>query len=213
MDQRSNLRPIFVTATGTGIGKTYASVLLLKQLHEMGVKATPFKPIETGVEHLPVDALLLQQTAEELGNSIELSAICPINYTLPAAPDIARGDEKIDWDKIDSAYEACQQNGDIVVIEGAGGAFSPIENDLFNIDLAKRFNAKTLLVCHDRLGLIHDLITTMEMIRSKGIDPVWAINIRDDDFEKISKPYLIKCFGSLLSLQLDMQTIAEKLTN
>lgn len=211
--RKSNLKPLFITATGTGVGKTYTTVLLLQRLTELGYKVAPIKPIETGVEHLPVDGLMLYQTAQENGMDLDLDTVCPVQFRLPAAPDSARKGQKIDWDLIDSAFEKCKQSSDIVLIEGAGGAFTPIENDIFNIDFAKRFGAETLLISHDRLGMIHDIITTTLAMKLNEIEPIVAINVRSDMFYEVAHPYLQKRFGDVMTIQSDLDKIIEKIVD
>lgn len=194
------------------MGKTRAATLLISALSQRGLKVAPFKPIETGVDHLPLDGLLLRESALafEQNPRLELTTICPVRFSLPAAPDIARADQPINWDLIDSEFEACKKASDIVIIEGAGGALTPVENNIFNIDLADRYGAKVLLICHDRLGLIHDLLATLESIWQRGFDPIWAINVQGDSFGSISKPWLDKRFGKALSLQHNLDEIIDK---
>ncbi|GHV01043.1 ATP-dependent dethiobiotin synthetase BioD [Campylobacterota bacterium] len=207
------MKPIFITATGTGVGKTHAACLLIDALFALGVKAAPFKPIETGVapSELPSDAAKLYETARSHGLMICLEAICPVRFELPAAPDVARGGMAIDWNAIDRGFDECARSADIVVIEGAGGAFAPIEDRIFSIDLAKRFDAQTLLITHDRLGMIHDLLCTLESIRRQGIEPHWAVSIHNGNFDTLSRPYLEKCFKHIYELPNDISIIAKKL--
>ena len=52
---------IFVTATGTGVGKTYTTLKIMEIFCGLGIKAAPLKPIETGVADTPQDATALLQ--------------------------------------------------------------------------------------------------------------------------------------------------------
>ncbi|GHS88347.1 ATP-dependent dethiobiotin synthetase BioD [Campylobacterota bacterium] len=207
------MKPIFITATGTGVGKTHAACLLIDALFALGVKAAPFKPIETGVapSELPSDAAKLYETARSHGLAIRLEAICPVRFELPAAPDVARGGRAIDWNAIDRGFDECARSADIVVIEGAGGAFAPIEDDFFSVDLAARFNAQILVIAGDQLGTIHNLLTTIEAIKDRiNIDLFWAISIKESlDFERVTEPYLSKKFGSFWRIPKDIDTIAK----
>jgi dethiobiotin synthetase len=206
-------KPIFITATGTNAGKTYAACALIAHYAKDGINVAPFKPIETGVISAPQDAAILQQIAQNLGCAKPLEDICPIRFALPAAPAVAKGDKPIDWNAIDAAFERLRSQSDLVVIEGAGGAFAPIDDDFFSIDLAKRYDANALIIAPDRLGMIHDLLTTLETAKNRlGVLPIWAINTRNAaEFEQISAPYLTRKFGSFYRLDKDLDFLAKLL--
>ena len=139
--------------------------------------------------------------------------VCPVRFELPAAPAVAKGEKPIDWKTIDAARERLRSQSDLMIIEGAGGAFAPIEDDFFSVDLAKRYDAKPLLIASDRLGMIHDLLTTLEAIKNRlGDLPLWAVNIRDAaGFEAISAPYLTRKFKNFYRLDRDFETLADLL--
>ncbi|MDR1451635.1 MAG: dethiobiotin synthase [Helicobacteraceae bacterium] len=208
-----NGRVVFISATGTGVGKTYAACALIACYAKLGLKVAPFKPIETGVIDLPSDAKALQETARAFAVEFDLETICPVRFRLPAAPAVARGDKPIDWDAIDAAFERLRKASDLVMIEGAGGALAPIDDRLFSVDLAKRYDAKTLLIAPDRLGMIHDLLTTLEAVEKRlDILPLWAINARDlAEFELIAAPYLTRRFAKVYRLDRDVTALADLL--
>lgn len=189
--------PLFITATGTGVGKTYAACQLIDALCQSGYKVAAFKPIETGVSTLPEDGSQLLKTMRQypINPDLGLETVCPIRFSLPAAPDVARGETPIDWALMDTAFKACADAADMVLIEGAGGALAPVENETLSLDIARRYHAKVLVIAPDRLGMIHDLIATLEAIKSRGFDPLWAVNLRDGDFDRLSNPWLSKHFG------------------
>ena len=199
------------------MGKTYAACRLLDALFARGVKVAPFKPIETGVDPLPLDAVLLRETARKNGLNLSLETVCPIRFALPAAPAVARNGAAIDWIAIDRGFEACQQTADLVLIEGAGGAFAPIDDEFFSIDLAARYNARVLVIAGDQLGTIHNLLTTIEAIGHRvNIVPLWAINAHKNvqhgaDFERVTEPYLTKKFGTFWRIDQDIEVIANTL--
>jgi dethiobiotin synthetase len=203
-------KPLFITATGTGVGKTHVACMLISALTKRGIRAAPFKPIETGVISLPEDAARLKAAA---AIDLPLEIICPIRFALPAAPAVARGETPIDWAKMDAAFEACKAASDIALIEGAGGAFAPIDDRFFSVDLAKRYDAKTLLIAPDRLGMIHDLLTTLEAIEKRlGRAAQWIVNIQNAEaFDRVSAPYLTRKFGRFNRLDLDFETLTDTL--
>lgn len=206
--------PLFITATGTGVGKTYAACLLIEALSQTGLKVAAFKPIETGVTALPEDGAKLHETMGRFSHNpaLPLETICPIRFALPAAPDVARGETPIDWALMDTAFKTCADAADIVLIEGAGGALAPVEDETVSLDLARRYGARVLVIAPDRLGMIHDLLCTLQAIESKGFQPFWVVNLRnEDDFERVSLPWLKKHFGSAPSLQKELEPLIRRI--
>lgn len=209
--------PIFITATNTNIGKTYTTLKLLEALSAKGLKVGVMKPIETGVVKEPLDATLLFETAKRLNPALEvlkMRDITPYQFELPAAPFVAKGRKKISLELLESAYAKIGALCDIVLIEGAGGLLVPIEEDLYMYDFIRLFHAKTLLVGHDQLGCINDVLLNLHLLDSLGVDDYeWCINFRGDraSFDEITLPFFKKLFGRVLSLQENMNEILESL--
>lgn len=209
--------PIFITATNTNVGKTYATIKLLEALSAKGLKVGVMKPIETGVVTHPLDATLLFENAKRLNPALEvlkMRDITPYQFELPAAPIVAKGRKKISLELLESAYAKIEALCDIVLIEGAGGLLVPIEEDLYMYDFIRLFNAKILLVGHDQLGCINDILLNLHLLDSLGVDDYeWCINFREDraSFDKITLPFFKKLFGRVLSLQENMNEIIDSL--
>lgn len=211
--------PLFITATNTGIGKTYTTLKLLETLSAQGLKVGVMKPIETGVMPTAEDATLLFETAKKYNPLLEqltLNDIVPYRFELPAAPFVAKGRKKINMEVIQKAYEKIEALCDIVLIEGAGGLLVPIEEDFFMYDFIAFFQAKTLLVGHDQLGCINDILLNLHLLDSLGIqDYEWCVNSKSEAdkeaFDKITLPFLKKMFGRVLFVQNDMKTIISSL--
>ncbi|MDR0746943.1 MAG: dethiobiotin synthase [Helicobacteraceae bacterium] len=207
-------KPLFVTGTGTGVGKTHTVCGLIDIIARRGFKVAGFKPIETGVKAEPEDGLLLRAAMGKFVHNpvLLLDTICPVRYELAAAPDVARVTQAVDWGAIDAAFKVCQEASDIVIIEGAGGALTPVENERYSYDIAKRYNARLLVITDDTLGMIHNLLCTIETLSFKGfINPMWAVSIKNKAaFAKISEPFLTKKFGNFMRLPGDLFSIADK---
>lgn len=204
---------IFITATNTNIGKTYATALLLREFAAQGYRVGVFKPIETGVENTPQDGKKLFDLAKELNpllRCLSLKSIVPYQFRLPAAPYVAKENHTISIDFLLHKLEEIEKYCDLVLIEGAGGLMVPVEEDLFIVDLISVFNASVLLVCPSRLGGINDTLLSRHLLESRKIAYIWAINLYEDSesFEKVSAPFYKNDF---LTLQNDIKTIANKL--
>jgi len=204
---------IFITATNTDIGKTYASTLLLKELASQGLKVGVFKPIETGVDTHPLDGKKLFDLALELNpglSALSLDDIVPYQFKLPAAPMVAKEDAKIDMAYLTTKLEQIEKLCDVVLIEGAGGLMVPIEDDIFMVDFIAYFKTSVLLVVPSRLGSINDTLLSRYLLDSKDIDYTWAINIYEDKetFLDVTAPFYK---NNYLTLQDNIKTIANKL--
>ncbi len=209
-------KPIFITATNTDIGKTYATLMMIDELQGLGLKVGVFKPFETGVKDFPVDGKLLFEAAQKSNPSFKnftLDDIVPFQYPLPAAPYVAKQYKNIDMDILKKSYEKIALISDIVLIEGAGGIMVPIEKEFYMYDLAKFFDAKILLVAHSKLGCINDTLLNLCLLETKGIEFEWCINIREneEDFKKTTLPYYQDRFDKVFILQYNLKELVQKL--
>jgi dethiobiotin synthetase len=189
------MKSIFITATNTDIGKTYTTIKLAKVLLRRGYKVGVFKPIETGVvEDKPLDGIKLLKASKN--KDISLDDVVPIKFTLPASPYVAKGDKKIDFKKIVNSYKRIKSNSDIVLVEGAGGLLVPVEENFFMIDFIELLNIdKTLLVTSNSLGSINDTLLSINLLKQRDIDFIWAVNEfkeSRENFEKVTLPFYKK---------------------
>ncbi len=212
------MKSIFITATNTDIGKTYATLLLLEEFAKRGYKVGAFKPIETGVLSVASDGLKLLKKCKKLNSSFEkvtIEDIVPITFSLPASPFVAKKETKIDFEKITKSFQKVSQLCDIVLIEGAGGLLVPVEENFFMIDFIDFFKAVTLLVTHDRLGCINDTLLNINILENIKKPYIWCINERENfpNFKKTTLPYYRYKFQQVLYLQRNIETVANNLLN
>jgi len=210
-------KPIFITATNTNVGKTYTTLKLIETLSARGLKVGVMKPIETGVQDAPLDATLLFETAKHFHpglSCLKLKDIVPYTFELPAAPYVAKGRKRVSAELLESAYVKIEVLCDIVLIEGAGGLLVPIEDDLYMYDFIRLFGARTLLVGHDHLGCINDILLNLHLLDALGVDDYeWCINFRENRelFMKTSYPFFKTLFGRVLCIQDDSDAIIDSL--
>jgi dethiobiotin synthetase len=208
---------IFITATNTDIGKTYTTLKLMESFSAMGLRVGVVKPIETGVVDgiYPDGDLLLAKLKECNSACLELRVedVVPISYELPAAPYIASGGAMFDFTKVTDAIEKMEALCDIVLIEGAGGLYVPIDYSFMMIDLIQFLKAHTLLVTHCSLGCINDTLLSEEALAHRKIAYVVAFNCRkgDDSFKEISLPYFLKHNYEVFQTASDIDGIAKQL--
>lgn len=182
----------------------------------MGYRVAVLKPIETGVVTLPEDGQALLELIQELNpecQALHVKDIVPIQFTLPAAPYVANKAKKIDKETLSLALEKLEKLCDIVIIEGAGGLYVPVDEETMIIDLIAFFKAKALLITHCKLGCINDTLLSLQALERKNINFEWALNCRDDDksFQTVSKPYFDDVFEKLFSINDDLNELAKRL--
>ena len=210
---------IFVTATNTDIGKTYTTKLLLKEYASRGFRVGVIKPIETGVvDNNAPDGSELLACVKEFNSefkSLDMKDIVPISYELSAAPFVASNNTDLDFKKLDEAVEKLEKLCDILIIEGAGGLYVPIDRYTMMIDLIKHLKATTLLVTHCSLGCINDTLLSSKALLDKQIPHAIAFNCRDSDksFSNISAPYFEKIGFEVLKVDKNIDTICDVLYN
>ena len=196
---------LFVSATNTDVGKTYACGKLLKYYAKKGFKVGYFKPFETGVVDFPLDGSKMLELTKKLNPTfnVTINDVVPYQFELPAAPYVAKGNTIIDIDFLKEKKKYLEQFCDVLIIEGAGGLMVPIEKDLFIIDLIKEFNCEAILITPSKLGCINDTLLSINALKAKNIDFDFYINLYHDinSFEKVSKPFLIDYFEKLNFLE------------
>ena len=170
-------KKIFITATGTDIGKTYVSALIVKSMREAGFNCGYYKPVLSGVEEAngkltKSDCNYVVETA-----SLPVSADDCVTYWWKEAvsPHLAakRAGQIIDINKIKSDFNKACDKYDYLLIEGAGGITCPLklENEKYLLkDLIKDLNTDILIVADAGLGTINSVLLTVEYARSNNIN-------------------------------------------
>lgn len=117
------------------------------------------------------DAETLHEAAGAPGT---LDEVCPFRFVPPVSPKRAArlAGCRLTLDDLEAACCAGVDDGDFLLVEGAGGLLSPIAEDGLNADLALRLGLPLLIVAPDRLGVINHTLMTLEAARSRGLQPV-----------------------------------------
>lgn len=165
-------RPLFVTATNTGIGKSVVSACIINALKRDGHNVFPFKPVQSGClktvdDFNANDALLLKSVSD---CDAPLQEINPYSFSQPVSPHFAARQEHAHINAgqlLEVVKSKLEKN--IVVIEGAGGIATPLADDISNADLAKAVGAVVIIVTTPILGTINHTMLTLEYIRLKDI--------------------------------------------
>lgn len=189
------MKVFFVSGVDTNVGKTYVTRKIIQLLQKKDIKAIALKPIETGVQDLPLDAITHLQDAQKIDSHLQLSDINLYSFKLPSAPYIADCNGSIDLNRIYKQIEYFKNRVDVLLIEGAGGLFVPIKKDFFMISLAQelqnRLCAQSIVVCDDALGMINRFLSAKFILDSLKLQSLFLINVRNPTlFQTINLPFM-----------------------
>lgn len=185
-------KKIFITATGTDVGKTYISALIVKKMRDCGYNCGYFKPVISGVTEMcgklvDSDANYVIQYAN-LDNEAES---CVSYYWKEAlSPHLAakRANQVIDINKIKYDFSQACKKHDYLLIEGAGGITCPLiinkEEKYLLKDLIWELGLSIIIVADAGLGTINSTLLTVDYAKSNGIEIEGIIlnNYESDNF-------------------------------
>lgn len=158
-------RGIFVTGTDTDVGKTAVAVALVRHLVAAGMRVGVYKPVAAGGTG---DAEALWAAA---GRPLAAAAVCPQAFQAPISPPRSARAEaaRVDRDLLVRGIEPWRAASDLVVVEGAGGLFSPLADDCSSADLAALLELPLVVVDAARLGAIGRTLATVTAARARRL--------------------------------------------
>ena len=160
---------LFVIATGTDVGKTYVSALILKQMKEQGLCCGYYKPVLSGASlGIPDCEYVIQKS----GIKQTFNGCVTYSFEEPLSPHLAadRVGIEIKPKKILEDFNKHKLEYDYLLIEGAGGVTTPLSLDYLLSDLIKEMKVDTLLVADAGLGTINSVLLTCEYAKLKDIN-------------------------------------------
>ena len=167
----------FITATGTDVGKTFVTALLVKKWRDSGIDAGYYKAALSGAElrdgkwvagdaDYVKDIANLPDTQEQLVSYVYKEAV---------SPHLAARKEgnPVELTKVKADFEAACARHEFIFAEGSGGIICPIRYDdqkIFLVDIMKTLGLPLLIVTTAALGSINACVLTVEYARSRGLD-------------------------------------------
>jgi dethiobiotin synthetase len=167
---------IFVTATGTDIGKTFVTCGLIRALQARGRKVAALKPVMSGFDPAAAEtsdtALLLSALVRPVTED-EISRLSPWRFAAPLAPDMAAAREGRGID-VAAVTEFCRDaiasRDGALLIEGVGGVMSPLDARHTVLDWMSALDIPLILVAGSYLGTISHTLTALDVLRRHGLD-------------------------------------------
>jgi dethiobiotin synthetase len=172
---------IFITATGTDVGKTYVATSLIRHLRRMGRPVDAIKPVVSGFDPdkaLDSDPGLL---LEALGLPVtpqEIDRISPWRFHDALSPDIAAEREGRSID-VDTVISFCRtmidQRRGVLLIEGIGGVMVPLDAERTVLDVMMALRVPLILVAGSYLGTISHTLTALDAVYRRGLSVIATI--------------------------------------
>ncbi len=165
---------IFVTATGTDVGKTFVTALMVKKLRQAGYNAGYYKAALSGATRengrlVPGDAAYVKETA---AIDAPLEQMVSYVYETAVSPHLAAELEgnPVELETVMRDYKRACALHDYLTVEGSGGILCPIRRGAYMLeDLIKAMELDILIVAPAGLGTINDTILTIEYARQRHI--------------------------------------------
>ncbi|HEU5046737.1 MAG TPA: dethiobiotin synthase [Rickettsiales bacterium] len=174
----------FITATGTGIGKTFITAALTRQLRSRGASVVALKPVISGFDPAKLEesdtGILLKAQGLPLSQA-NAHAISPWQFSAPISPDMAAEAEKRPVD-LKELIAFCRNNErqDYLLIEGVGGVMTPIGGDYTVLDWMTALGYEAIIVTGSYLGTLSHTLTACHCITGRGM-PIHSLIISESE--------------------------------
>ncbi len=158
---------LFVTGTGTGVGKTIATAALASHARQAGIDVAVCKPVQTGTDAGDDD---LAEVAR-LSGATELAGLA--RYPQPLAPAAAAEQARASLPTRDDVLRlvaGLDRPHRLTLVEGAGGLLVELAEPGVTLrDLAASLGAPTLVVATAELGTLNHTALTLEALAAQAV--------------------------------------------
>ncbi len=164
-----------MTGTDTDVGKTAVAVAIVRSLVGGGphssVRAGVYKPVASGAPPGNAGGGDVIRLWEAAGRPLSIEAVCPQMFSAAISPPRSARAEgrRVDDALLRSGFETWRDVSDIVIVEGAGGLFSPLGERTLNADLARDLGLPLVVVDVARLGAIGRTLAIVEAAAARGL--------------------------------------------
>jgi dethiobiotin synthetase len=193
-------RGVFITGTGTGVGKTVVTRGVVRALSRGGLAVAALKPVESGFceagdDGARSDAALLLG-ASGLGKTLD--DVCAYRLSKPVSPHLAAALDgvRIDPSVLAALLLCADKSADLVIAEGAGGLLVPLADDLLYADFIAMTGYGLVIVAPNALGAIHAALATVEVARARDIE-VLGVVLNGTSLTELDNVASIERFGRI----------------
>ncbi len=166
---------LFITATGTDMGKTYIVCGLIRHLRGRGRSVEALKPVATGFDPgqpQQSDTSLLLAALGRPPTASNIASVTPWLFAAPLSPERAarREGREVDFDQLVAfTREAVRDHRGTLLIEGIGGVMVPLNPSRTVLDWMAAIGTPAILVAGSYLGSISHTLTCLEVMRRRDI--------------------------------------------
>lgn len=163
---------VFVTGTGTEVGKTVVAGVVAAGLRARGGNVGVFKPAVTGLDELAPRQLADHEfLAAACGSGQAADEVAPYRYGAPLSPHLAAElcGEPIDPARLKTTFARISDRFETVVVEGSGGVMVPLTRGYLIRDLAADLRLPVVVAARPGLGTINHTLLTLEASRAIGL--------------------------------------------
>ena len=162
---------IFVTGSGTDVGKTFLSAALIRHWRAAGHTVAAFKPVVSGLDPATPEASDPGVLLAALGRPTEIETISPWRFAAPLSPDMAAAREgrALDFNAIVEFSRRAVASADRVLIEGVGGVMVPLDERHTVLDWMSALRLPVLLVAGSYLGTISHTLTALRVLVQRNL--------------------------------------------
>lgn len=170
------MQHFWVVGTDTDVGKTCVTTLLMRQLQEHGLRVTPYKPVQTGEvvedgQSYYFDTMMYQMYSLQ---PLDRENLNGYSFKEAASPHFAAQleEQQIDGGRLVEQMQALQEVNDVVICEGAGGLFVPLDSlgTTTLLDVIVESKLPVVVVTRTTLGTINHTLLTLEALRTRHIE-------------------------------------------
>lgn len=201
-------RGVFITGTGTDVGKTVVTAAVMRGARTAGIDAVPFKPVQTGAVEAP-DGLVAPDVAFVLAAGgwtpprDEVAALSSFLYKPACSPHLAGrlAGRPVQVEAVLARAAELLSRHDSLIVEGAGGVMVPLNESQTMLDLMVALAMPVLVVALDGLGTINHTLLTLAVLRQAGLDVLGVVFNQPespgeaDEFLRRDNPVAIAKFG------------------
>ncbi|HEU4618262.1 MAG TPA: dethiobiotin synthase [Gammaproteobacteria bacterium] len=174
---------LFITGTGTDVGKTFVALALIAALRAQGRKVCAVKPVASGFDPAAPEASDSGRLLRALGRPLDgaaLASVSPWRFAAPLSPDMAAAREgrRIDFDELvrfSARSEESDSAAEVTLIEGIGGVMVPLDERHTVLDWIEALRVPVLLVAGTYLGTLSHTLTAVHALESRGCAPAAVV--------------------------------------
>lgn len=187
---------VFITGTGTGVGKTYVTSNLIKILRGAGKSVVGLKPVISGYCEDAIEQSDTECILTAMGLSVQpqnVQRVSPWRFQEPISPDMAaeREEREIDFQELVEWTLGTRNETDFKLVEGVGGIMVPLSRASTVLDWIVALDYPVLLVGGSYLGSLSHTLSSIDVLRGRGIE-VLAVIISESQEQPVAMNETVK---------------------